>query len=672
MRQNSSRNLGASACRVEALEARRLLHGGLDLAVSFQPAGSAAPAGFVTDVGRAFSFRSDSGHRYGWSLNGVAWHNSWTSRRNTPADEATDSFVALGHRGGLAWELAVAAGRYRVTVGVGDVMYRQDESHRIAVEGSVAVEHTASPGEPGTVGIIEVEVTDGRLTITAPDGVANSKLAWVRIVSIDDDDDDGGGGGGGGGGEQTPWGDVPVSVPARVEAEWFDRGGQDVAFFDTDPDENRGGAFRDDGPDIVERDGEVIVGWTRDGEWLEYTISNESAGEFDLSIRAGSDQDGGRILFSIDGESVGSPITLAGGFPFFRNYSAGTFDLPAGTHVLGMSFEGEGNADVADVDWIELTAHDDSGGTITLGPWETQPAMPNASFEGASAVIDGIIYIWGGYDTPNVWRSRTRGQAFNTATNSWSQVADLPEALTHMQAVPFSGKIYIFGGYVNTDTASGARDDVWAYDPATNSFSHVSDMPFAIGGHGVTMIGSRAYVVSGMFRQGRNFLSGSRNMFSIDLANPGAGWRTEPDTPVSRDHFNAVTVDGKIYMVSGQLDDAEYTGNRPEVYRFDPADSSWTRVADLPAGRGHIDQSTLAWNGRIFVFAGGKNGDPGENYATEVFMYDVATDSWSLLGHVPAPRLGGAAEIVGEYVYIVGGGDGIPRADVWRARLIVS
>ena len=131
-------------------------------------------------------------------------------------------------------------------------------------------------------------------------------------------------------------------------------------------------------------------------------------------------------------------------------------------------------------------------------------------------------------------------------------------------------------------------------------------------------------------------------------------------------------MDGKIYMVSGQLDDAEYTGNRTEVYRFDPGNSSWTRVADIRAGRGHIDQSTLPWNGRIFVVGGSKNGQPGQNYATEVFVHDVAADTWNLLGHLPGPRRGAAVEIIGDYLYVVGGGDGIPRPDVWRARLVTS
>ena len=298
--------------------------------------------------------------------------------------------------------------------------------------------------------------------------------------------------------------------------------------------------------------------------------------------------------------------------------------------------------------------------------------MPIGAFEGGSAAIGDTIYVWGGYDTPNVWVSSTRGQAFDAAAGTWRTVAPLPQALTHFQAVPYEGKVYIFGGYVNTPTANGARDDVWVYDPSSDSFSQLADMPFAVAGHGAAVIGSRAYVVSGMFRQGYNFLEGSSKVFSIDLANPTAGWRNEPDAPVARDHTAAVAIDGMLYLVSGQEADEQYTGVRPDLYRLDPANGDWSRLADMPdGGRGHIDQSTIAWNGRIFVVGGNSNGPAGQNTADEVFLYNPQDDTWSELGTIPSPRMGAAVEIIGDYLYVVGGG-ALVSSQVWRAPLTIS
>ncbi len=195
-------------------------------------------------------------------------------------------------------------------------------------------------------------------------------------------------------------------------------------------------------------------------------------------------------------------------------------------------------------------------------------------------------------------------------------------------------------------------------------------MPFSIAGQGVTMVGSRAYVVSGMFRQGWNFLAGSRNVFSIDLADPDAGWRTETDSPTSRDHTAAVTINGMIYLVAGQENDDQYNSVRPDLYRYDPVAMTWTELADMPdGGRGHIDQGVLVYEGKILVVAGNKNGAPGQNYADEVYLYDPAADEWSLLSEIPLPRMGGAAELVGGHLYFFGGSDGIPRPQAWRAEI---
>jgi endoglucanase len=81
----------------------------------------------------------------------------------------------------------------------------------------------------------------------------------------------------------------------RLEAEDFDWGGQDVAYGDDDSD-NWGGEYRpDEGVDITassDTDGGYAVGWTVDGEWLEYSIYVPEPGFYDLSLRVASSNTG--------------------------------------------------------------------------------------------------------------------------------------------------------------------------------------------------------------------------------------------------------------------------------------------------------------------------------------------------------------------------------------------
>jgi len=87
------------------------------------------------------------------------------------------------------------------------------------------------------------------------------------------------------------WIDNHLVGTLRIEAEDFDWGGQDVAYSDDDSD-NWGGEYRpDEGVDITassDTDRGYAVGWTVDGEWLEYSIYVPEPGFYDLSLRVAS------------------------------------------------------------------------------------------------------------------------------------------------------------------------------------------------------------------------------------------------------------------------------------------------------------------------------------------------------------------------------------------------
>ncbi|TIC79497.1 hypothetical protein E8D37_17420 [Nocardioides sp. GY 10127] len=82
--------------------------------------------------------------------------------------------------------IAVPDGTYRVTVGTGDAGNNYDSSHRVVVEGSVAIAaYTPTWSTKFRTGVVDVEVTDGVLTISATGGT-NTKLDFVDVVAWDD------------------------------------------------------------------------------------------------------------------------------------------------------------------------------------------------------------------------------------------------------------------------------------------------------------------------------------------------------------------------------------------------------------------------------------------------------------------------------------------------------
>ena len=81
-----------------------------------------------------------------------------------------------------------------------------------------------------------------------------------------------------------------LSIPGRIEAEDFDKGGQGVGFYDTSKS-NQGGKYRTESSDFVgigEGGTGYYVGWTATGEWLNYSVDVQEAGVYRMDINYSS------------------------------------------------------------------------------------------------------------------------------------------------------------------------------------------------------------------------------------------------------------------------------------------------------------------------------------------------------------------------------------------------
>lgn len=150
---------------------------------------------------------------------------------------------------------------------------------------------------------------------------------------------------------QGPYSMRPVPIPGVVEAEFYDVGGQDVAYNDSAPELNSGSRFAgnifrsDEGVDLeatADEGGGLNVGFTEVGEFLEYTIEVAETGSYNIDLRVASLNSTGPIRLEFDGADRTGPVSFeaTGGFQTWADVRIPNVPLDAGVQVMRVRFEG--------------------------------------------------------------------------------------------------------------------------------------------------------------------------------------------------------------------------------------------------------------------------------------------------------------------------------------------
>ncbi|MGV3641252.1 MAG: malectin domain-containing carbohydrate-binding protein [Adhaeribacter sp.] len=240
-----------------------------------------------------------------------------------------------------------------------------------------------------------------------------------------------------------------------------------------------------------------------------------------------------------------------------------------------------------------------------------------------------------------------------TATGGWQTLAPVSGSATERSEnayVQAGDKFYLIGGRGNKA--------VQAYDPVNKTWTDKAGTPMELHHFQAVTLNGLIYV-AGAFTGNYPHETPVPNLL---VYNPATDkWVTGSTIPESRRRGSAgvVVYNNKLYLVGG-IQDGHWTGNVPWLDEFDPATNTWKALADAPRVRDHF-QAALA-DGKIYV-AGGRltSGITGHiaNYTIgEVDVYDFATGSWSTLpagSNLPTKRAGAATAMLGDELLVIGG-----------------
>ena len=150
-------------------------------------------------------------------------------------------------------------------------------------------------------------------------------------------------------GEQVPFSGTPMAIPGVIEPGLYDKfeGGNGQGITYVDVSQNNEGDFRTDEAVDVAADANEgkTIGWISSGEWVEYTIDVQTAGNYNLSFRytSGNAAGGGPFNLEIDGNKISSDIlvnaTSTNNWTTWASKTVNNIPLNKGIQVLRLSFK---------------------------------------------------------------------------------------------------------------------------------------------------------------------------------------------------------------------------------------------------------------------------------------------------------------------------------------------
>ena len=275
--------------------------------------------------------------------------------------------------------------------------------------------------------------------------------------------------------------------------------------------------------------------------------------------------------------------------------------------------------------------------------WRTAAALPVPRQEVAVAELGGRVYVIGGF-TVNAGVSDLV-EVYDPGLDAWGVAAPLPTPVHHAAAVSVGGLLYVVGGWTDL-FFTVLLDSVYAYEPGRDLWVPREPMPTARGSVAVAAWDGRIYAMGG------SPAARERDFAVYDPAMDA--WTPLPDLITPRNHLAAGVIGGLIYAVGGRIGSIAPSLNTGALEVFDPSMGQWTALPPMPTARSGIAAAVL--DGQLVVFGGEGNDERPDGMFEEVEAYDPVSGLWTPRAPMPTPRHGIGAAVLGDEIFIPGGG----------------
>jgi N-acetylneuraminic acid mutarotase len=307
--------------------------------------------------------------------------------------------------------------------------------------------------------------------------------------------------------------------------------------------------------------------------------------------------------------------------------------------------------------------------------WEQMTSMNIPKGGSQSCVIDSMIYVFGGSGiVSGKLVALNSAEVYNTKTNDWSELENMPEGLWDHVGGIIKNKIYIATGWEHNESGWVTSNNTYEFDPVGNSWVAKKDCPYYMGtSFSCVSNDSLLYVFGGGDWPEYDSLGGKQGL----VYNPSLDkWDSIPDMLYSRSGGgNACILDNKIYVFGGGY---TYSSNKFHIHgkteMYDPNEKTWTELANMPIPV--VDHISLVYNDKVLVFGGDTAWiSSSKSYGCNIIQeFDPSSNRWRIMQGMPFNRTNMTGEIAGDSVYLIGGYSSSrdllnPLSEVWRFNL---
>ena len=193
------------------------------------------------------------------------------------------------------------------------------------------------------------------------------------------------------------------------------------------------------------------------------------------------------------------------------------------------------------------------------GAWAALAPMGTAREYAAAASLNGSLYVAGGYDSS--YRSSRVVERYSPASDSWEAVASMASARYAHQLVALGGFLFAIGG----SRAGGHLATAERYDPATNTWTPIASMASARNQFAAAAMGGFLYVTGGV----EGPLDGPHVVLRrCERYDPASNtWSRIADLPEPRYSHALAYLGGSLYAVGGRAAAGAAADQQPQEDR---------------------------------------------------------------------------------------------------------